>query len=503
MYIKRNPYSFRRRRRRSSFLRVLILLLLIGAGIYLLFRLSSGPASVPMFNTPTLMPTPTKSAVSYAAEAQDYYRAGLLSEAIVSYRSSLDLEPEQPDLYVELARVLIFSGRPEQGLDMTREALRREPENAWGWAVQCLAYDWLGMAQEAIGVCERAIRLDPTLPEAYAYLAEAYIDVGNWFGANDAIDTALQLDEQNVDVLRNYGYVLEVQGNYTSAIEAYREAVSNHAALVHVYLSMARNYQALGNISRAVEMYEAAAASDPSNPAPLDQLAAFYLLQGDYAEAQEYLNRALEIEPHHPRALGHLGILYFQRRNYEDAIPTLENAVRYGEAESRQEAVRFYVTLESVGQIGVEATGEKVAQALFVHPDDITYPMRAVVSGEEEGSSVEGRVRLSPLDGRYVLNIEGLPPAPPTQVYVGWFEPLFTPEGGMVRVELTPDGAGQVSIKGSTGPVEGPPIEHYYILALCHYFLDQCDQALPYVRVALRIDPNDANALETLHLCNE
>ena len=72
-----------------------------------------------------------------------------------------------------------------------------------------------------------------------------------------------------------------------------------------------------------------------------------------------------------------------------------------------------------------------------------------------------------------------------------------------MRVELSPDAAGEVSIKGGTGPVEGPPIEHYYILALCHYFLDQCDQALPYVRVALRIDPNDANALETLRLCSE
>ena len=95
--------------------------------------------------------------------------------------------------------------------------------------------------------------------------------------------------------------------------------------------------------------------------------------------------------------------------------------MRYGEAESRQQTVSFYVTPESVGQVGAEPAGEEVARALFIHPDDITYPMRAMVAGIEEGSSIKGSVRLNPLDGRYVIDLEGLPPLPPNQVYVGWF----------------------------------------------------------------------------------
>ena len=64
-----------------------------------------------------------------------------------------------------------------------------------------------------------------------------------------------------------------------------------------------------------------------------------------------------------------------------------------------------------------------------------------------------------------------------------------------------PDGS--VSFSGNTGTVKGPPIENYYTLALCHYFLDECDVAGPYIQTALRLDPEDTNAQQTLALCQQ
>jgi tetratricopeptide (TPR) repeat protein len=328
--------------------------------------------------------------------------------------------------------------------------------------------------------------------------------LGNWFAANEQIETALELDPNSVDVLRNYGYVLEVQGNYSGAVEAYRDALQQNPSLAHLYLAMGRNYQALGNFTRAIEAYESATESDPASVAAFDRLGWTYLLQGDYVEAQGYLEQALEIDPNYSRALGHLGSLYFQRRNYEDAIPTLEQAIRYGEGESRLRVVRFRITSEPLGQPATEPGGREVAQGVFVHPDQINYPMRAMLSGEETFSTVQGYVRFYPLDGRYVLRLEGLPPSPPNEVYVGWFEPLLTPEKETVRTEpLVPDTEGNVELNGTTGAVTGPPIENYYTLALCYYFLDQCEDAYPHIEVALRIDPEDANALQTLQLCGQ
>ncbi len=495
----------RRRRSRSPLWRVLLLLILDLAGIYFLYTQwvdpVNGPA-LPTANTPTPRPTPTRSAVSWSADAIDAYWDGRLTESVASYRQALNLEPDQTELYVDLARLLIFRGYPEQALDLTAEALRREPENAMALAVRGLAYDWLGLPEETIPLCDQALALDPALPEAYAYRAEAYVDLGNWLQANTDIEKALELEPENVDVLRTQGYVLEVQGNYSAAIQAYREALDLHPGLSYIYRALGRNYEALGNFTRAEEVYEEAIAADPESVASLDQLAWSYLLRGDYEQVEQYLSSALEIDPNYWPALGHMGTYQFQRRNYEGAIPRFTDAIRYGEAASRRRTVSFQLTLESADQIGAEPGGEAVAQGIFVHPADVTYPMRAMIAGVEDGSTIQGYVRFTPLDGRYVIVLEGLPAPTLGRAYVGWFDTLLTPEETQVHTPaLRPDAEGRIDENDITGPVKGPPIEHYYTLALSHYFLDQCSEATPYINVALRIDPEDANALETRRLC--
>lgn len=500
MYLKERRYPYRRR---SSLWRSLVILVLIFIGGYFIYQnwaVETGPLL--LMSTPTPIPTPTRSAISYTADGDDLYWTGRLSQAIQAYAQSLDMEPDQPELYVKLARILIFRGRPERGLEMARAALRFNPDSAPAWAVLGMAYDWLGLPDEAIPACEQAIRLDPTYPEAYAYLAEAYIDAGRWYDANDVIDTAMELNANNVDVLRDYGYVLEMQGNYTGAIQAYRDALQHHAYLAHLYLAIGRNAQALGNYTLAQESYQSAIEADPQSAAAQDQLGWSYLLEGDYGPAEAQFEAALAADPSYYQAYGHLGTLYFQRRNYEEAIPAYQDAVRYADAEVRRHVVFFVVTLEPSGGVGDEPAGPEVLRAEFVHPQDPEGPLRGLAQGSEDYATVAGSVRLDVMGGRYTLRLQGLPPAPAGQDYYGWFVPLQSSERLNVRTEaLAPLSDGSLELIGVTGPVRSAPIEHYYTLAFCYYYLDQCNEARPYIDIALRIDPEDVNALEMRRLC--
>lgn len=501
MYLKPERYSYRRRR--SSFWRTLILLAAVGGAFFLLYNLWSQPENtLPILNTATPAPTPTRSATSLNAEADDLYWNGKIDEAIAAYQQSLLLDPEQPTRYETLARLLILRGRPERGLEMIREALRLNPKSVRAWALLGMAYDWLNLPQEAIVTLEKAQALDDTYPETYAYLAEAYMDLGNWFAANEAIQTALQLDENNLDVLRDYGYVLETQGNYSGAIENYRKALQQHAYMAHLYLAIGRNAQVLGNYTAAQESFQAAVEADPNSAAALDLLGYAYLLQGEYEQATTYLQQAVEVDPFYARASGHLGTLYFQQRNYEDAIPAFKNAIQYGEAESRRRTVFLVVTEESIGAIGDAPAGAEVARSEFRHPTDPVGPLRAVVQGSAPDSPIQGRVRLDVLSGRYLLQLSGMPQPEPGKVYVAWFVPLLTPEQKTVHTDpLIPTSDGQAEANNTTGAVKGPSLEFYYTLALCHYFLDQCDQATPYIQTALRLAPEDPTVLQTQRLC--
>ncbi len=498
---RRRRYPSFRERRRTPFWRLFLWFVLIAAGLLVLYYLYFGTGEhlpTTAEGTLTPFPTPTPSSVALAAAADDAYWQGRLEEAVADYEAALDLEPEQAELYAQAARLAIFAGRPQRGLQLAREATALAPDNAFAWAVMGMAYDWLGFPEEAIRNTQKAIDLDPTLAQAHAYLAEAYVDAGNWIAANDEIETALELDGSNVDVLRNHGYVLEVQGNYTGAIAAYRQALAQHVPLPHIYLALARNQEALGLYQKALQTYEEALQRLPDDPAILDAIGWAYLLQGDYGQAEKMLLHALEVAPDNWKADGHLGTLYFQRRNYEDAIPAFQQAIRLGEAAQRSRTLSLRLTRESL-PMGDEPTGETIAEGSFTFPRDNRSPLRAVLQGEK----ATGIARLDPLDGHYAIAVEGLEPLPPNSGYVLWFDGLLTPERGPVHSEaLMPDAEGHLSYNGVTGPVKGPPIEFYYTDALCYYFLDQCDKAEPYIQVALRIDPEDANALETARLCH-
>ncbi len=499
--IRKRRYPSFRERRRAPFWRLFLWFVLISVGLLVLYYLNFGAESgAPLTTEGTLtpFPTPTPSAVALAAEADDAYWQGRLDEAIAKYEAALDLDPTQVELYVKAARLAVFAGRAERGVQLAREALRLDPDAAMAWAVMGMAYDWLGRPEEAIRYTQKAIDLDPALAEAHAYLAEAYVDSGNWLAANDEIEKALELDATNVDVLRNQGYVLEVQGNYTAAIEAYRQALEQRVPLPHIYLALARNQEALGRYTEALQTYEEALNRLPDDRSLLDALGWGYLLQGEYGEAEKMLLRALELDPDDWRANGHLGMLYFQRRNYEDAIPAFRKAIRIGEATQRQRLIALRLTRESL-PIGEAPTGETIAEGESTFPRQPRSPLRIVLHGE---NGVEGIARLAPLDGHYAIALRGLEALPPNSAYVLWFDGLLMPEKRPFHSEpLIPDDEGMISANGSTGPVKGPPIEFYYTAALCYYFLDQCDKAEPYIHVALRIDPNDANALETQRLC--
>lgn len=454
--------------------------------------------------TPTPLPTPTPSPLLYVAEAEDAYWSGNTNQAIWAYQQALDMEPNQTEVYIELTRLLVLEGRPERGLVMAREALRRQPESARAWAALGLCYEWLRMLDEAQAAFQQAIQLDPTLPEPYAYLAETYMAQGNWFGANDAIDTALSLDATDLEVLRNHGYVLESQGSYSAAIQVYREALEIHNHLAQLYLAIGRNALALGNYRLAQEVYEEAVAADPDNAAARDRLGWILLLQGEYERAEAELIRAIELDPAFGGAYGRLGVLYFQRRNYEDAIEAFRPAVRYGEARSRRRTVFFVITAEDAGGIGDAPSNLEVARAEFVHPESLEAPLRGIVQGSGEGSPVAGFVRMDVLSGRYQIRLTGMPPVPTGKVYVGWFLAMRSAERELVRTEpIFPAPDGRVEMNGSTGPTQGPTIDIYYTLALSYYLLNQCDSAMPYIEVALRIDPTDANAVRTWELCTQ
>jgi tetratricopeptide (TPR) repeat protein len=497
----------RPRRRRSSPVRVVILLILIGAGVYLIVGLEQEEIENP-FAAP---PTPTRSALSYALDGDEYYTQGDLTQAIAAYRQALALDPDDPLLHVALARLLVFDGQPEEGVQRAEEAVEVAPDNARAWAVLALAYDWSGRAGEAIDAGERAVELDPALAEAHAYLAEAYADGMRWADAMEVIETAVQLDESSVDVHHSFGWVLETQGDYQGAAEEYDRAIELQPNLSHLYIAAGRNYAWLDDLETAIDRYRRATEIEPDDPGGYDRLGWAYCINGDRERARMSLEDAIEVDPEFASAYGHMAACYWRYRDWESAIQYFEPAIDLAFRAARRETDAFFVAVHETEDDGVGRSLGEVLRGEFVY-----------VAAEDSGGSELLQAELTPVDpedeiwggsggtvtldvrsGVCTVELTGLPLPGDAQALVGWFDGLNALDGEPLTTgPLDVEADGSASLEMPADWVEGPPIDHLYTLGLCYFYMDECDDAYPLFYAALQMNPNERNAWEGIGYCD-
>ncbi len=349
MYLGSGPP---RRRKGSNPVRVLILLILIAAGLYVL---TVRPEAIPQPLRATS--TPTRTAESYVAEAEQLYSEGQLDEAISTYQEAIRRDPILVENYIPLARLLVIRMRLDEAIDTADTALFVDPEFAPARAVRAMALDWKsseladqGLEEdagdlliEALNEINKAVEQDPTSAVGYAYQAEIQFDLGNYGQADEAIENALLLDQNNVDVRRIAGYLMEFRGYREEAIDHYSAAIRLQPKLAILHNALGRTYIGAGEIDLAIDSLETASELDPGNSEYLYFLGYAYFTIGEREMAADYFNQAIEIRPEYPAAHCQLGLIYYQQRNWEGAIPELEIGVEaYGDRITYRNAFCYY-----------------------------------------------------------------------------------------------------------------------------------------------------------------
>ena len=83
--------------------------------------------------------------------------------------------PSDPDVLADLATALPFAGRPEEALELIRQAMERNPDHPdWYYAASGIAYLLTEQAQLAIRDLQRWSGSEPSWNVPYLFLAAAY-----------------------------------------------------------------------------------------------------------------------------------------------------------------------------------------------------------------------------------------------------------------------------------------------------------------------------------------
>ncbi len=343
-----------RRKRRPNYFAWAVLVLVVLFGYY--FNQVYLPTQPNPFE-PT--PTPTRSPESFVTEAETLYNEGKLLPAIDAYQSAISAAPQNPSLYIALARIQVFAGRYEDAEKNAKNALLLSPNNALAHGVLAWALDFQdGRNGEAMAEIETALALDPNNALLHSYYVEILISSG-FDGVVKAIDeskVALALDPNIVETHRARALLLEATTNYEEAIAEYQAAVGINPNIPALYIGLGVNYRQVEAYDEAVKAFTFANSLNPADPLPDLYISRTYATIGEYAKALQYAEASVTDRPDSASLRGNLGVLYYLNFKWPESVQQLGYTIYGGLTED-----------------GVEITGIPLVDDVFVAEYYYTY----------------------------------------------------------------------------------------------------------------------------------
>jgi tetratricopeptide (TPR) repeat protein len=350
MYLQGKEPTFSKRRSRANPYVIMILVVLIVFFGTLLTGIVNGEVE-PLF-MPT--PTPTRSTDSFVVEGRTHFAAGDLDAAIAAFEKAAVLNPEDPSIYTELARIQTYSSallttdaersaRLAEAMASIDRAKELAPNDSQVLAVRAFVLDWNAnpllvdddtsedMLNEAESEAVLALQIDNRNTQALAYYAEVLVDQKKWNQAQQYISQAVERDPSLMDVHRIQAYTYETLGEYNLAIQEYKKAIDLMPNYTYLYIAVGRIYRHLKLYDQALDHFATAANLNKqlgiTDPIPYLAIANTYAQDGEFFIAALNVQQALTFNPSNPDVYGQLGVVYHKSRNYEGAIPALQCAI--------------------------------------------------------------------------------------------------------------------------------------------------------------------------------
>ncbi len=330
----------RRRRPRINWFLVIVLVILIAIVAYV-DRFVLPNAQTPFSPTPTV----TRDPESYVTEAESLFTEGKLLQSIDTYMQAIRIKPDDPALYIALARVQIFAGKYDDALVNAGNSLLLNPNSSMALAVRGWALTQKGDYTTADDSLKNALRLDPNNGLAHAYDAFLYgalaeNNVGAYVNpiqtAIDESRTATSLAPESLEAHWARAYVYQITDNRELAVQEYQAAININKNISEIHLQLGVTYKALGVIDQAIQQYTLANTLNPSDYLPELYSSRALASVGQYTQAEQYANAAVQDAPSDPYLRGNWGYMLYKNNAWPSAIEQLSLTINGGTTEDGQ-----------------------------------------------------------------------------------------------------------------------------------------------------------------------
>lgn len=177
-------------------------------------------------------PTPRQRADGLVERSKSLWDIGRWKDAETQARRAIEADPAYARAHLQLAHVLISTGRGNEGAQLAKGVLSQDPNSAWAMRILGHWHSLHGRHAEAITMAEQAVRASDGDSIALLNLSHTRKEAGDEIGARRAAE---QIVARYPDWPDGHVQLAELRHSPAEAAQSYREALRldphNDAAL--------------------------------------------------------------------------------------------------------------------------------------------------------------------------------------------------------------------------------------------------------------------------------
>ncbi|MFP4460157.1 MAG: tetratricopeptide repeat protein [Candidatus Zixiibacteriota bacterium] len=203
------------------------------------------------------------SDMAFMLQAIALSNLGLNEKALENINKSIQLKPQNIDLYNQRGLIYQRVDRYEEALQDFNYAIKLQPDFGACYNNRAILYSYLGDHEKAMQDYDKAISINPNMASLYNNRAVEHFKIKDTKGAFEDLEKCIEKDPEHGNAITNRGLLKKMSGDIEGARNDFEKAIkvaplNPHAHTNHAHLmKIEKRYSdALNDHSKAFELFQ-------------------------------------------------------------------------------------------------------------------------------------------------------------------------------------------------------------------------------------------------------
>jgi len=313
----------------------------------------------------------------HMARGDEYTEQKKQAEAIIEYKSVLQIDPNHAPAHYSLAKAYLRNNQPREGFWELRESVRLDPANLEARVAFSQLAVLAGEIDEALAQAEAVVAADPKNVSGYVMKGQALQALKRGDEAHQAFEKAVEVDPENPGALRVLAMSYDQRRDYERA-DATHKKILELSPDMNAYITygrfLARAYKGERNQDSEAAFLKAIEIAKPEEaPDAYGALANFYYKRDRFDDVVKMLQEGIAKHEDSVELIYLLARFYSARGDEDKARELIEQATK-----AKPDDPKPYLILSAYRARQNDAEGALAAaeQALAVAPEDESSLLR-------------------------------------------------------------------------------------------------------------------------------